>query len=562
MLFRHARTNSGAAVPARRRDRGRIQAVGASAIAFENRRFLPLVAMLTAATVSFPVAGVEDGSPPSAASKAQMAERRVVLSRIEIQGNTAISDADLEALGTALLGHRIALNEVESLRHRITGLYIERGYINSGAVYQDPAIIEGVLRLRIIEGRITEFEVRGNEGLAASYLVDRLRPTEQVLNVSALQERYQQLLGDPLFSRASVRLAPGRAPGEARLLVDVERAKPWQLSAYFNNYRSVSTGEKVIGVAGLVRNLTGYGDVLDAFAQFSQGTHRSGAGWMLPLGARGPRLSLRYEDGDASVVEAPLDNADVESKVHAFDIGLTQVIVDRLDRRFSLGLTHSVRRNTTTVFGQPFSFIAGEKSGISRVRAFRFSQEYVGRSQRSVLALRSTFNYGRTNTDRDDPGDALQFPDRHFQYWVGQAQYLWRPRDHKWRLEAKAVAQKAQDRLVPLEQFALGGVSTVRGYRENSLVRDNGHALGVSVLWPLGAAGLDHWELGLFHERGSAWNRNEARRQLRSVGLGVGYSAHGIDFDLSWAYHIDPRVAEQRDGWQDRGIHVALSYRY
>jgi len=561
MLFRHARINSKAVVPGIHRGVGKTTANLASAFVVGRCRLIPAVA-LAATVVSSAAAVADDGTTPPSETPASTAERRVVLSRIEIEGNTAIPDAELDALGKELLGRSIALHEVESLRHRISKLYIERGYINSGAVYQDPAILDGVLRLRIVEGRITEFEVRGNEGLAASYLVERLYPEDQALNVHALQERYQQLLADPLLSRASVRLAPGRALGQARLLVDVERAKPWQLSAYFNNHRSVSTGEKVVGLAGLVRNLTGYGDVLDAFTQFSQGTHRSGAGWMVPVGARGPRLTMRYEDGNASVVEAPLDSADVESTVHSFDIGLTQVIIDRLDRRFSLGLTHSERRNTTTVFGEPFSFIAGEKSGISRVRALRFSQEFVGRSQGSVVALRSTFNYGRTNTDRDDPNDALQFPSRHFQYWVGQAQYLWRPAERKWRLEARAAAQKAQDRLVPLEQFALGGVGTVRGYRENSLVRDNGHALGVSLLWPLGGAGLEHWELGLFHERGSAWNRNEARRQLRSVGLAVGYRAHGLDFDLSWAYRIDPRVSAQRDGWQDRGIHVALSYRY
>ncbi len=556
MLFRHARICTDEVAPWTC-----VAASGIVAFAFKRRRFLPAIALAaTAAGIAPAMAG--NGIPSSSEPPLSATERQVVLSRIEIEGNTAIPVAELDALGETLLGRSVALHEIESLRHRITKLYIERGYINSGAVYRDPAIVEGVLRLRIIEGRISEFEVRGNEDLAASYLVERLYPKDRVLNVNALQERYQQLLADPLFSRASVRLAPGRALGQARLLVDVERAKPWQLSAYFNNHRSVSTGEKVVGLAGLLRNLTGHGDVLDAFAQFSQGSHRSGAGWTLPIAARGPRLSLRYEDGDASVVEAPLDSADVESTVHSFDVGLTQVVVDRLDRRFSLGLTHSERRNTTTVFGQPFSFIAGEKSGISRVRAFRFSQEFVGRSQRSVVALRSTFNYGRTNTERDDPDDALQFPARHFQYWVGQAQYLWRPRAHNWRLEAKAAVQKAQDRLVPLEQFALGGVGTVRGYRENSLVRDNGHALGVSLLWPLDAAGLEHWQLGLFHERGSAWNRNEPKRQLRSVGLGVGYNAHGLDFDLSWAYRIDPRVAAQRSGWQDRGIHVALSYRY
>lgn len=491
-----------------------------------------------------------------------LAGRRALLSSVEIHGNQAISSDELDELATEVIGQSVGLDEIEGLRHRISTLYAERGYINSGAVYESPPIREGVLYLRVIEGRISGFELSGNERLAETYVKNRLYREEQVLNVAALQERYELLLADPLFSRLSVRLQPGQELGEARLLVDVERARPWQVSAYANNHHSVSTGENMFGVAGLVRNLSGHGDVLDAFVQFTKGAHRSGAGWKLPLGARGPIVSLRYEDGDASVVEEPLDKADIESKVQSFDVGLEQVLVDRLDMRLSLGLQHSERRNTTTVFGEPFSFIAGEPSGINRVRALRFSQEFMRRTRETVLALRSTFSVGNTNTTRDESDDALEFPARDFQHWVGQAQYIWRPGGRAWHIKASAVAQKAQDRLVPLEQFALGGVATVRGYRGNSLVRDNGHAMGLSFHLPLSVLGLENWEVSIFHERGAAWNRNEEHRQLRSTGVGLRYQQHGWHFEMSWAYRIDPRTSVERNGLQDRGIHVALTCTY
>jgi hemolysin activation/secretion protein len=36
--------------------------------------------------------------------------------------------------------------------------------------------------------------------------------------------------------------------------------------------------------------------------------------------------------------------------------------------------------------------------------------------------------------------------------------------------------QLAKDPLLPLEQFTVGGASTVRGYRENQLVKDKTHS--------------------------------------------------------------------------------------
>lgn len=500
------------------------------------------------------LASAGPGAGPAAAE-------RLRIDAVEVVGNRLVGDAEIQALAAGLLGREVGTSELEQLRHDLTRLYLRRGYVNSGVLYRDPAIRDGVLRLRVVEGRITRASVRGAGRLAPEYVLDRLRHGDEVLDLAVLQQRYQLLLDDPLFERIDVAVQPAEVPGEAALEIDLVRARPWSLVAFADNYRNASTGEIERGVRGVLRNLTGYGDAFDARLQFADHGGRASFGWSSPLGARGTRASLHYEDGEARVVEAPLDDADVESSVRSSEIGLEQALVEQLDRRLAFALAYAERRSATTVLGEPFSFTAGEPDGVSRVRVVRFSQEYGQRARESVLALRSVFNFGRGNTLPGGPGDASDLPARHFSYWVGQGQYLWRPAGRPWRLLARVAAQKAQDRLLPIERFGLGGHASVRGYRENTLVRDNGYLAGLEL--HLRAAPLPGWlDLFVFHDHGVGWNRDGARERLRSLGLGLSCEHRGLRLDLAWAHNVDMRPPSEERRLQDRGLHLAMSYAF
>lgn len=498
---------------------------------------------------------------PLAETIAPNSATKLRLKAVRITGNHEIASEELQLLAAPLLGREIGLGEIEALRHAISQHYVELGYVNSGALYEDPAVVDGELRLRIVEGQVTRFEVSGNDGLRPSYLMGRLAPEGEILELGRLQERYQLLLADPLIERLDVALQPGRVPGEAGLVVEVVRARPWSLTTFANNYNSVSTGEAVAGAHAVVRNLTGYGDAADATLEFSGGAQRANVGWWVPLGSRGTYLGMRYEASDAQVVEAPLDDADVESQLSSSELILGQTVFERLDRRFGLALSYGRRSNTTTVFDQPFSFNAGEADGRSRVRVWRFAQELMLRDAALVLALRSSFAVGRSNALPDDPTDDQVFAARHFTYWVGQGQFLWQPGRGGWWVEARFAVQRSQDVLMPLERFSVGGRYSVRGYRENSLVRDNGYA--TSLEWhapsPRGAPWLDTF---VFYDSGAGWNRNGATDHLRSVGVGIRADYQGWQLELAWGHALKEPLPVVERGLQDRGLHLQVSYNF
>lgn len=494
----------------------------------------------------------------------------VRVNRIVFQGNTVISTDELNDLVASYRGQLLSEADFEELRLKITRHYIERGYVNSGALFGDSPLVGDELTIRLVEGRLKSISLHGMGRLDEDYLTKRLwRNPEAVFNINQLRERYQSTLDDPLFKRMNARLLPADRLGEAWLDVDVERALPYQLSVFANNYRPPSIGANAIGLSGWLRNLTGYGDYLEVNVQGSSQTEdgrRSSLGWRMPLNTLGTQLSLQFEHGRSAVVEEPMRILDIKSTLDSRDLGLSQTIVETLSHKLSLGLNRVERENRTTVADEPFSFVQGEQNGHIKVSAWRFWQEYSYRSERQVLALRSTLTAARNNLQEINglpPGATLPAQQR-YQIWLGQAQYAHRVLENGAQLIGRATLQQTSDRLLSLDRMSIGGIYTVRGYRENEMLRDKGRIFNFEFDYPVIRQSENGFNLALipFYDIGRAQNQDESAKTISSVGLASRLRWQGLRLDFAFAKRLlHPNEITSNGGTlQDKGMHLQLAF--
>ncbi|MEM8612688.1 MAG: BamA/TamA family outer membrane protein, partial [Cyanobacteria bacterium P01_H01_bin.105] len=156
-------------------------------------------------------------------------------------------------------------------------------------------------------------------------------------------------------------------------------------------------------------------------------------------------------------------------------------------------------------------------------------------------------------------------PNSEFFAWRGQGQWV--------RLLApetlfifQSDIQLADAPLLPLEQFGLGGVNTVRGYRQDLLLVDNGISASAEVRFPLYRSPTRRSLLQLtpFVEGGFGWNasgRDPDPDTLVSAGLGLLWqSDNGLSARVDWGI---PLINGDSDGdsLQESGIHFSLNYR-
>jgi hemolysin activation/secretion protein len=124
------------------------------------------------------------------------------------------------------------------------------------------------------------------------------------------------------------------------------------------------------------------------------------------------------------------------------------------------------------------------------------------------------------------------------------------------------------DSLLPLERFSVGGVYTVRGYRENFYVRDNGFNVGLDFRYPLfgGEQGAEHsLFLVPFMDYGGAWNNatlsdlKPSKSYLHSAGIGLSWHYQRVSTEFYWAHDIARVALTTTRDIQDEGFHFRVN---
>jgi hemolysin activation/secretion protein len=183
---------------------------------------------------------------------------RFVLRDVNIVGNTVLDQASIRDVVAPYLGKLVTTGDLEEIRRQLTLLYINRGYINSGAIIPDQNVANGVVTFRFVEGRVTDIEVSGTDHFDPEYFRSRLaRGIESPFNVENLGREQQILLQSPLVRRLNLELLPGLEPGEARLHADVLEANRYGLSAQIADDQSPTVGAVRGQLQGSVANILG-----------------------------------------------------------------------------------------------------------------------------------------------------------------------------------------------------------------------------------------------------------------------------------------------------------------
>lgn len=409
---------------------------------------------------------------------------RVYANAVRWVGNTVFSDEELSRIVGDYLDREITFEELQELRLRVTRHYIDHGYVNSGAVIPDQKIVSGEILINIIEGRLSNVKVSGNQRLRTSYVESRLKASAgPPLNIKALQEEVQILHQNPLIDRINAELGPGLRLGEASLAAEVAEASPYVMGFEIGNRWSPRIGSTGGEIFAAHRNLTGWGDTLGFRYDMTRGLKDILAYYNVPITPRDTFLKFRYEYTDADVVEDPFDDLDITGKADSFAVEISHPFYRTPNRELTLALRGEIRNSDTTLLDQPFSFSPGVQDGESDVSVIRFIQEWLSRSRLQVFAVRSVFSVGIDAFNATiNEGD---LPDGLFFSWLGQFQWAGRlPVLGGSQLIFRTDMQFCNQSVLPLEKFSVGGAYSVRGYREDEFVRDNGVVTSLELRYP------------------------------------------------------------------------------
>jgi len=202
--------------------------------------------------------------------------------------------------------------------------------------------------------------------------------------------------------------------------------------------------------------------------------------------------------------------------------------------------------------------------------------EWLHRDQDQVIAARSQLSWGidalgATITSDEDhrqetTGEPMigDDPNARFVAWLLQLQ--WARRFGPWGIEAifRTDLQLANGPLLTMEQIAVGGFSTVRGYRQNQIVQDQGVVASLEVRVPVWRQ-PERWgvvQLAPFVDFGRTWDHRDRpgdrASTLASAGIGLRWSlTRFFDARIYWGQNLTSVVTS--GDLQDKGVQFLIS---
>lgn len=509
---------------------------------------------------------------------------RVRLNTVVLRGNTVLSEAEVKAVVQPFLQRDLSPEDLQALRRKFTLLYVNQGYINSGVILPNQTVENGKIVFHAVEGQLAEVLLNEESTLDENYITREIeKEIHRPLSLNDLQTGIRRLELNPLIRKVEGRLLPGAKPGDARLDLKVHENHPFSVIASLDNHESPTVGSEHVGLTLEHLNLTGHRDELHLSLSATEELRNAHLGYRIPLWEDRLDFGVYYKRGTSEVVERPFDGLDITGDTESYGLSLDYHIIDRLDRRVTLLSGLDYASSETELLGRPFSFSLGARQGESVSTSVRLGIEWVERWDNQLLALRTSVRRGidwldstmipsGAPTKQFDTG--AEIPDSRYTIILTQAQWANRLDFLNSQIVVNASWQEALDPLLSVDRFAIGGNNTVRGFRENALLRDNG--IYANLEWRVPFLRNNprwskwNWTVIPFFDYGRSWDEDKnlstnSAPTLTSVGVGLTATPFkGAHMELFYGEQLenDDYVPGQENNLQDEGIHFSFSYRW
>ncbi|MDJ0589176.1 MAG: ShlB/FhaC/HecB family hemolysin secretion/activation protein [Pleurocapsa sp. MO_226.B13] len=500
----------------------------------------------------------------------------VAVEDINVQGYTIFSDKEIEKIIQLYRGKKLNFNQLRNISEAITELYTSRGYITSGAFLPEQEIVNGVVNVQVVEGKLEAINIEGLKYLQENYIrsfissapkseanledisLNQLSP----LNINSLEAELQSIQRDPSVANIQAELIKGTEPNQSVLLIEIEETSPFEAKLSFDNYRSPSVGELQGTLETGYRNIIGISDRAFAEYNLTEGFNSYSLGYEIPISYKNGIVNFEYRNGDSKIIEDSFEEVNIRAEADTFSLGYRQPIIYRSQREVALGLAFERQNSETFILeDRSFSFRDGSKDGRSVVSVLSMTADWIERFSSTIFSISSELNFGLDlfeATVKDDAPDGLFFS------WLGQAQWIEAlNQDRDLLLVTRLATQLSPNSLLPLEQFTLGGIGTVRGYRQNQEVGDNAFVGTVEIYLPLVGDRISDNKLNLipFFDGGTVWDNNSDRAEALA-SLGIEFNWQFRDFLFLRIDYGVPLINERDrgDSLQNNGLSFSLQF--
>lgn len=451
----------------------------------------------------------------------------------DIDGNTLLTEHEITQILARHIGPQRSLDDINQAAEDLRKAYEAAGYPIVKVFPPTQTAENGRVRLKVIEGRIQRIRVKGNQSFDESNIRASLPPLQEstaphapsiIAAIAAANENPAK--------QAAVNFQSGDAPGQVEAIVNVNEEQPQKFTFGYDNMGSPSTGINRAMVGYQNANLFNRDHIVTAqlgtSLDYPSKSQTFTSGYRIPFYGRNLSFDLVGAVSRAtSTLGIGFGGADFVGRGYVIGARLNQSLSSAGEYRHRLiyGFDFKDFNNTCT------GFAAGR---CGTVTAMPLSLTYYG--QYNAPAVQANAALGFHHNIAGGPHGSQE----HYEIARTDATADWRawrfvgnvavPLPADFKLRSALSAQSSPDRLIPGEQFGIGGANTVRGYAERTLAGDKGYAINLEAYSPdfgkylnssFNARLLVFQDYGRVADNNLTTPVNQPRRTLASYGVGL-----------------------------------------
>ena len=406
-------------------------------------------------------------------------EQAVLIKKIEVTGAGLFDAAQVETVTAKYVNKELTLKQMQAVCDEITALYRAKGYLTSRAYLAPQTIKEGVLSITIIEGKIGDVVIKGNK-----YFKDVLIKKDinvkpgKIFDYETLQENVDRL-NRYLDRVVKAVLVPGKVPGTTDIVFQVVDKFPVHIGFDYDNYGSRLIGGSRFAAILEHNNLTGNDDRLSYKYQLSQARYYwlHSLAYALPISSNW-NLNFYYLKS-FSRLGKEYKSADITGKSDLAGVSVSYEIFNKAKTALSAKTGFDYKRVN--------NFTAGTLTSRDNDRVVNvgLDLDFTDKLGRNIVSAQ-----GDSGIPNVLNGAATKVP---LATRLGAGGKFWKATVDYYRLQPmflssslllKGQYQFSPYKLLSIEQFQLGGVSSVRAYPAAEYSGDKGYFLGAEWSFP------------------------------------------------------------------------------
>jgi hemolysin activation/secretion protein len=466
---------------------------------------------------------------------------------IRVVGNSTLAPIDIERIIYPFVGPNKTIGDLNSARVALESAYHSHGY---GTVFVDlpeQQIVDGLVRLKVTEGRLASVQVSGTRYFSNRQILAAMPDARVgvVPNLPKLQDEIGAVNAQTTERQVVPILKAGNEPGTVALALKVQDHLPLHASVELNNQQTEGTRALRSLFALSYDNLFGR---LDQFSvQYQTAPQQPDQVGVLATNASihlydgGPALSMYYIDSKTNVVSAGTLGVLGKGSIYGL--------------RLPFNLMTSADFTGTLTYGLDYkhflqSIMVDPQTGLNTPNSYlEMSLDYSAawRADHWQATLDTTANFGSRQLVNDTAHFALaRYQGRANFFFVRGTGAMTYHLPGGLNLTGRLSGQGAVEPLVSNEYFSIAGADGVRGYLESEEFGDNalkGTFQLASPQWHPRSNSVAG-DLFAFFDDGrvtflDSLPGQPTHAELRSAGAGFEFLAsQHFTSSLTWAYPL------------------------